>query len=85
MDLLDPNSRRPHSLDVLRRRLRTISSLEEESELRSFADALQADPRRGAQDLAQRALRRLSAISEERERVDRTQQSRNRGVPAERL
>ncbi len=71
MDNRDTNPRQVHSLDLLRRRLRGIVALEEEAELRKFADALRTDPRRGAQVLAQRALRRLEALSEERARVDR--------------
>lgn len=71
MDSRDPTHIQSHSLDVLRRRLRGIVALEEEAELRNFADALRSDPRRGAQNLAQRALRQLAALSGERARVDR--------------
>lgn len=71
MDSRDPSLQESQSLDVLRRRLRGIVALGEEAELQRFAAALRADPRRGAQDLAERALRRLAILTHERVRVDR--------------
>jgi ribonuclease HII len=71
MDSRDPSLQESHPLGVLGRRLRAIVALGEEAELQRFADALRADPRRGAQNLAERALRRLAILVAERVRVDR--------------
>lgn len=61
---------RSQSLDQLRRRLRGILALDADPELQKFADALAGDPRRGAQSLAESALRFLSKAKAERDRVD---------------
>ena len=70
-DQMSPTSGSSQSLEALRLRLRAIVAVQEEAELRNFAHALRGDPRRGAQSLVERALRRLGALEDERDRVAR--------------